>query len=205
MSTFIKTLKDFFDNTVYPITKTNAVYDSNNNRLDNVLASKQDASSNFVYKGTGSATPSIDDPELRQSDISTTQSTSDITVPSSSLVKTMNDNLGDPSSASAVTGADAFSKISKLNSDLASLKQVYNYSANGTYEIPITQGFYLITSMRYNASNSLGLYLLAYDGSTVLTPLITPASTVVTVAAETGKIKVTVSSTYADVSVVRLW
>lgn len=31
-------------------------------------------------------------------------------------------DLGNPSSASAVTGADAFSKISKLNSDLASKK-----------------------------------------------------------------------------------
>lgn len=40
--------------------------------------------------------------------------------PSSALVYAMNQNLGDPSSASAVTGADAFSKIGKLSSDLAS-------------------------------------------------------------------------------------
>jgi len=124
MATVIKTIEDFFHNKVYPKTKTKAVYDDDNNRLDNILASKQDINSNFVYKGTGSATPSIDDPELRQSDISTTQSTSDITVPSSSLVKTMNDNLGNPSSASSVTGADAFSKISTLNSDLT--PQVFN-------------------------------------------------------------------------------
>jgi hypothetical protein len=118
MASFIKTITDIFNNKIYPKTKVNAVYDDNNNRLDTILASKQDTNSNFVYKGTGSATPSIDDPELRQSDISTTQSTSDITVPSSSLVKTMNDNLGNPSSASSVTGADAFSKISTLNSNL---------------------------------------------------------------------------------------
>ena len=35
-------------------------------------------------------------------------------------------DLGNPSSASAVTGADAFSKISKLNSDLASLRSNVN-------------------------------------------------------------------------------
>lgn len=41
-------------------------------------------------------------------------------IPTSALVYAMNQNLGDPSSASAVTGDDAFSKIGQLSSDLAS-------------------------------------------------------------------------------------
>ena len=117
MSAIIKTIEDMLHNKIYPKTKVEAVYDNENNRLDSLLSAKEDASDDFVLKGTRESVPSISDPVLHQSDISTTQSTATNTVPSSSLVKTMNDNLGDPSSASSVTGANAFAKISKLNSD----------------------------------------------------------------------------------------
>ena len=72
---------------------------------------------NAIYKDSTSATPSISDPELRQSDISTTQSTSTTSVPSSSLVKTMNDS------------------ITQLNSDIVN-QGTYSTSAEtvvGTY------------------------------------------------------------------------
>lgn len=41
-------------------------------------------------------------------------------------INNVNTNLGSPSSAAAVTGADAFSKISKLNSDIAVWTDITN-------------------------------------------------------------------------------
>ena len=43
MSSIIKTLKDKLSNTIYPQTLTRAVYDDNNNRLDQILAQCMDA------------------------------------------------------------------------------------------------------------------------------------------------------------------
>lgn len=69
MNASISTMKEPDGNILYPKTKTEAVYDNSNNRLDQTLASIQG-------------------------------------------------DLGSKSSASAVAGNDAFSKISTLNSDL---------------------------------------------------------------------------------------
>ena len=93
MSAIIKTIEDMLHNKIYPKTKVEAVYDDDNNRLDSLLSAKEDASDDFVLKGTSESVPSISDPVLHQSDISTTQSTATNTVPSSSLVKTMNDSI----------------------------------------------------------------------------------------------------------------
>ena len=114
MSVVIKTIKDYFNNYIYPKTKTKAVYDDSNNRLDTVL-------STAVHFDNDSSSGTISDPVLKQSDIATTLGTSDTVPASQKLVNTVNTNLGSPSSASAVSGTDAFSKISTLNSDLASM------------------------------------------------------------------------------------
>lgn len=119
MSVVIKTIKDYFNNYVYPKTKTKAVYDDSNNRLDNTLAS-------VAHFDNDSSTGTISDPVLKQSDIATTLGTSDTKTASQNLVNTVNTNLGNPSSASAVTGADAFSKISSLNSDIVAMKGKHN-------------------------------------------------------------------------------
>ena len=74
--------------------------------------------------------------------------------PSSALVYAMNQNLGDPSSASAVTGADAFSKIGQLNSQLTNKASYLSSSstatnigtsitAGQTYSVP-ADGFYTL-------------------------------------------------------------
>ena len=114
MSVVIKTIKDYFNNYVYPKTKTKAVYDDSNNRLDTTL-------STVVHFDNDSSSGTISDPVLKQSDIATTLGTSDTVPASQKLVNTVNTTLGSASSASAVTGADAFSKISTLNSQLTSL------------------------------------------------------------------------------------
>jgi len=90
MGATIRTLLDENDDFIYPKTKTVAVYDENDNTLDNVI---EDISDDVAELET---------------------------------------NLGDPSSASSVTGADAFSKISTLNSDLADLTASVEVTANGT-------------------------------------------------------------------------
>ena len=73
MNASITTIKEPDGDILYPKTKTEAVYDNSNNRLDQTLSSIQG-------------------------------------------------DLGSKSSASAVAGNDAFSKINTLNSDLASIK-----------------------------------------------------------------------------------
>ena len=115
MSVVIKTIKDYFNNYVYPKTKTKAVYDDSNNRLDTTL-------STVVHFDNDSSSGTISDPVLKQSDIATTLGTSDTVPASQKLVNTVNTTLGSASSASAVSGADAFSKISTLNSQLTSLE-----------------------------------------------------------------------------------
>lgn len=112
MGATIRTLLDGNDDFIYPKTKTVAVYDENNNTLDQMLTPL------LRGKNEQGTTP-ISDPNLLRSDIEQEVSTSTIKVPSSNLVKGLSDNLGSPSSASSVTGSDAFSKISTLNSDLA--------------------------------------------------------------------------------------
>ena len=121
MSVVIKTIKDYFNNYVYPKTKTKAVYDDSNNRLDTTL-------STVVHFDNDSASGTISDPVLKQSDIATTLGTSDTKTASQKLVNTVNTTLGSASSASAVSGADAFSKISTLNSHLTA--ETFNLAAN---------------------------------------------------------------------------
>ena len=48
MAARIKTLLDALGNKLYPKTKTNAVYDSNNNTLDTILTAKQNATDNSL-------------------------------------------------------------------------------------------------------------------------------------------------------------
>jgi hypothetical protein len=93
----------------------------------------------IAYLTDEEETGSITDPVVHVSELAQSLSTSTTTAPSVGLVKEEIDdintavsdigdsvsdletNLGNPSSASSVTGADAFSKISTLNSDLASI------------------------------------------------------------------------------------
>jgi hypothetical protein len=118
MSASIRTLLDTNNDLIYPKTKTAAVYDDNNNSLNEVLLS--------VIRGkTEQGTSPIEDPVVHKSDIEQTPSTDTNKIVSSNVVKNISDNLddietnlGDPSSASGVTGADAFSKINTLNSNL---------------------------------------------------------------------------------------
>ena len=86
MSVVIKTIKDYFNNYVYPKTKTKAVYDDSNNRLDTVL-------STAVHFDNDSASGTISDPVLKQSDIATTLGTSDTVPASQKLVNTVNSQL----------------------------------------------------------------------------------------------------------------
>ena len=91
MSAYNATMLDENGNEVYPKSLAQNIYDGSD-RLDLLLE-------DTIFKGTGSSTPSVSDPELRQSDISTVQSTSNVTVPSSGLVKGMNDNISGISGA----------------------------------------------------------------------------------------------------------
>ena len=62
-------------------------------------------------------------------------------------VSAISTNLGSPSSASAVTGADAFSKINSLNSNLSPLiKSLYNVNQSATSSRGTVTGQFL-----YNA------------------------------------------------------
>ena len=88
MSAVIKTIKDYFNNYVYPKTKTKAVYDDSNNRLDQTLAS-------VAHFDNDSAAGTISDPVLKQSDIATTLGTSDTVPASQNLVNTLNSQLID--------------------------------------------------------------------------------------------------------------
>lgn len=121
MSASIKTLADGFNNEVYPKTKTAAVYDDNDNLLDTILSAKQNST---------------------DSNLNTTAKTV------VGAINEVDSDLGSPSSASAVTGADAFSKISSLNSDIATLTQ----NAFGSF----------IDISSYNTSSNL--YTFGSDG-----------------------------------------
>ena len=61
MSSKITTLTDENNNNLYPITSTDAVFDSNNNNLTNIIAGiKGDFSRKITFSDTGSITKSID-------------------------------------------------------------------------------------------------------------------------------------------------
>jgi hypothetical protein len=133
MSALIQTLTDGLNNEIYPKTKTSAIYDENNVPLDTIL-------NPLVGAKDEEGTTQIEDPVLHQTDIDQNISASTTKVPSSGVVKVINDNLGNPSSASSVTGADAFSKINTLNSNLAN-KETFNYTditACSTYNEIVT-------------------------------------------------------------------
>ncbi len=59
MSAGIKTLKDILGNIIYPKTLTKAIYDENNNRLDNTLSTKQNAADNSLPTGNKTITGAI--------------------------------------------------------------------------------------------------------------------------------------------------
>lgn len=85
--------KDGTEKKVYPITVTDAVYDSDGNKLSNVLLGV-----------------------LKDTDISNVQSDSTTTVPSSALLKATDDKIGDTSSLPGDAG-NVVSAINQLNSD----------------------------------------------------------------------------------------
>ena len=86
--------QDGTEKKVYPITVTDAVYDSDGNKLSNVLLGV-----------------------LKDTDISNVQSDSTTTVPSSALLKATDDKIGDTSSLPGDAG-NVVSAINQLNSDL---------------------------------------------------------------------------------------
>lgn len=98
----ITTMKDPEGNVLYPKTRTDAVYDSSSNRLDQTISDMD-------------------------SDISSLQS-----------------DLGSKSSASAVTGNDAFSKISTLNSDLTNKAKVQKLHSANTITIAFTNSLAVV-------------------------------------------------------------
>lgn len=89
--------QDGTEKKVYPITVTDAVYDSDGNKLSNVLLGV-----------------------LKDTDISNVQSDSTTTVPSSALLKATDDKIGDTSSLPGDAG-NVVSAITQLNSDISSL------------------------------------------------------------------------------------
>ena len=80
-------------------------------------------------------------------------------IPTSALVYAMNQNLGDPSSASAVTGADAFSKIGQLSSELTKQGTLTATSSSGgniITNIPTTTA--VINAVNADYTITLGMY-----------------------------------------------
>lgn len=88
--------QDGTEKKVYPITVTDAVYDSDGNKLSNVLLGV-----------------------LKDTDISNVQSDSTTTVPSSALLKATDDKIGDTSSLPGES-SNVVSAITQLNSDMQS-------------------------------------------------------------------------------------
>ena len=60
----IKTLKDSNNETIYPQTLTNAIFDLNNQSLDNLLALKMDASKVYTKEEMNSLFQSIEEIEV---------------------------------------------------------------------------------------------------------------------------------------------
>lgn len=132
MSASIKTLADGFDNEVYPKTKTAAVYDDNDNLLDTILSAKQNST---------------------DSNLNTTAKTV------VGAINEVDSDLGSPSSASAVTGADAFSKISTLNSDLVHYTEQTFTTASSLVSVlsqltPQEFALTIVTSITYSAGTT---------------------------------------------------
>jgi len=115
----------------------------------------------IAYLTDEEETSAITDPVVHVSELAQSLSTSTTTAPSVGLVKEEIDdintavsdigdsvsdletNLGSPSSASSVTGADAFSKINTLNSDLSDMiKVVEGSKTNFTVSNGTTTYFY---------------------------------------------------------------
>lgn len=92
--------QDGIEKKVYPITVTDAVYDSDGNKLSNVLLGV-----------------------LKDTDISNVQSDSTTTVPSSALLKATDDKIGDTSSLPGES-SNVVSAITQLNSDFAAIGTV---------------------------------------------------------------------------------
>ena len=99
--------QDGTEKKVYPITVTDAVYDSDGNKLSNVLLGV-----------------------LKDTDISNVQSDSTTTVPSSALLKSTDDKIGDTSSLPGDAG-NVVSAINQLNSDMGGMKFFTNISSLG--------------------------------------------------------------------------
>ena len=134
--------QDGTEKKVYPITVTDAVYDSDGNKLSNVLLGV-----------------------LKDTDISNVQSDITTTVPSSALLKSTYDKIGDTSSLPGDAG-NVVSAINQLNSDFQNFHFVTNadlpWLSSGirieTLNSPsqLTQpGPYTIISMSSNVNSNI--------------------------------------------------
>lgn len=149
MAAIIETLKKW-GNIIYPNTKVEAVYDNSGNRLDGLLDGKVNTS----------------DVDAALSDSSTHPVQNKIV---KSAIDTVSTNLGSPSTASAVSGANAFAKISTLNSDLASMlksKRIeiggLSFTAGSVIDLGTMADVMGITGFAFN--NVKGLSLLMAGG-----------------------------------------
>lgn len=138
--------QDGTEKKVYPITVTDAVYDSDGNKLSNVLLGV-----------------------LKDTDISNVQSDSTTTVPSSALLKATDDKIGDTSSLPGDAG-NVVSAINQLNSDINSMrlqgKLIGNTQFEGQDENSIvTNGFYTIVSPSANGPFGLTAHSLIVIGN----------------------------------------
>ena len=84
-------------------------------------------------------------------------------------VSAISTNLGSPSSASEVTGADAFSKINTLNSNLANkvtLGESYYGASTGSHAFTLAYGaVYVLFIGTYGADNRCAEYMIMQGSS----------------------------------------
>lgn len=101
----------------------------------------------------------------------------------------INSNLGDKSSASAVTGADAFAKIATLSKKDMQKIDVY-VPQNGSLSVEETTIFganseYRMCFLYFYRSGREGLYILLFSDNTIVVPLL--SATYITITQGTGR------------------
>ena len=129
--------QDGTEKKVYPITVTDAVYDSDGNKLSNVLLGV-----------------------LKDTDISNVQSDSTTTVPSSALLKATDDKIGDTSSLPGDAG-NVVSAINQLNSEFDFVYPVEKLYCSADIDSHLIN-IQLITKNGVNLSFSLSETTISY-------------------------------------------
>lgn len=124
--------QDGTEKKVYPITVTDAVYDSDGNKLSNVLLGV-----------------------LKDTDISNVQSDSTTTVPSSALLKATDDKIGDTSSLPGES-SNVVSAITQLNSDLISYKNGVDIGTLSSPSQLTSEGYYRFLLMSNSVNENAG-------------------------------------------------